>query len=90
MAEKSQPDQIADALLQTLISTNVAADEGQEVNLVQTTAEIANAIHRLVDNSDEAGVKAAQIIADGMRDAAETIAEALCNVARAIQAAGTR
>ena len=90
MAEKSQPDQIADALLQTLISTNVAADEGQEVNLVQTTAEIANAIHRLVDNSDEAGVKAAEVLATGIRDAAEMIAEALCNVARAIQAAGTR
>ena len=90
MAEKSQPDQIADALLQTLISTNVAADEGQEVNLVQTTAEIANAIHRLVDNSDEAGVKAAEVLAAGIRDAAEMIAEALCNVARAIQYRDTR
>lgn len=85
MAQQSQPDQIADALLQTLISTNVAADEGQEVNLVQTTAEIANAIHRLVDNSDDVGVKAATILADGLREAAETIAEALQNVARAIQ-----
>jgi hypothetical protein len=86
---KPQRNQIAVALLETLTSLNVSENNWEAANLVDSTHDIAQALHRLATSTDHENTEAAQIMAEAVRDAATIIADGLKAVAQAIHSHGT-
>jgi hypothetical protein len=86
----SKTDQVAKALLETLISPNVSDSNWEAANVVDVIADVANAIWKIARTNDPKSVGSIELHAQAVERAGESIASAIWDLSSAIRSLARR
>ena len=86
----SKTDQIAKALLETLISPNVSDSNWEPANVVDVISDVGNALWKIARTNAPESVGSIELHAQAVERAGESIASAIDNLAVAIRSLARR